>query len=144
MRDGNRFCQCMSHVYVICTVLGMLFIFLNIRIAILFLSIGASSIYVSMGIFTAAQVSRFWGIGAFAWCVIFPIFLVVAYIFSRKNKYYPILVAYLLDVTVVLFAAVHLFIAENMYGFGVAMVDLIVSVLIALLLFRNIPTHKEK
>ena len=144
MRHSNRFCQCMSHVYVICTVLGMLFLFLNFRIAILFLSIGASSIYVSMGIFAAAQVSRFWGIGAFTWSVIFPVFLIFAYIFSRKKKYYPILVAFLLDIAVVLFAAVHLFMTENMYGFGVAIVDLFVSLLIALLFWRNIRIHNEK
>ena len=144
MSHNEQLCRCLSHIYIACTVLGMLFLFLFFEWAIPLLAIGANSIYISIGIFTDAEVGRFWGACALAWFFLFPIYLLVAYILALKKHYFPIFVAFLLDITVVLFASVHLFASGNLYGFRLLIVDLFVSMLIALLFFRHIRTPKEK
>lgn len=140
----NSFYKNLPHFYFLFTVLGMLMLPAVPQIAMLFLSVGASSAYYSFGVFAAATVSRLWGIGAFVWTVIFPFALIITYILRVKNINYPLFVFSLLDTVFVSFFALHSLHLGNMYGFYLAFFDFILSVCVTLILWKGNQQYLQK
>lgn len=134
----------MPHFYLLFTILGILILPAAPQIAVLFLSVGASSMYYSFGVFAAATVSRFWGIGAFIWTVFFPFALIIAYFLRVKNINYPLFVFSLLDTIFVSFFAIYSLYLGNMYGFYLALFDFILSVCVTLVLWKGSQQYFSK
>lgn len=127
MTKKERILQYFTHGYMFCTIVGMLLLFSAHDFAIFFLGIGACSIPVSFGVFLAAHVGRFWGICAFLWTVLFPIVLLISYVYATKKKYGLFHLAIVLDSLISILFVVYTISETNWYGLKFAIADSIVS-----------------
>ena len=127
MNKKERILQYFTHGYMFCTIIGILLLFSAHDFAVCFLGIGASSISVSFGVFLSAQVSRFWGICAFLWTVLFPLMLLISYLYAIKKKYVLFHWAIVLDFLISILFVVYTISETNWYGLKFAVADSIVS-----------------
>lgn len=135
-------CRYFAHGYFFGSILGLVLLFPAYDIAVWLLNFGASSTYIAFGIFLTASVSKFWGICAFIWSVLFPILLISAYILALRQQCRMLLVSVILDVLVVALFLVHTILTQNWYGMQYAITDLIVS--LCVLLFFVIVLHRNE
>lgn len=143
MNKKEQILRCFTHGYMFCTVVGIVLLFHANEIAICFLAIGANSIYVSFGVFFAANVSKFWGICSFLWMVLFPILFLVSYVYAIYKKHIFLHLAMALDFLVSILFVVYNLTEMNWYGLKFAVIDLIVSFFV-LSFFTRVLCLKEK
>lgn len=135
-------CRYLAHGYMICSILGVALLISSYNIAIILLGIGASSAYIAFGVFLAANVCRFWGISALLWSMLFPILLIVSYIFALKKRYRLLLVSISVDFLVVLLFAVYSLLTNNGHGLHFAIIDSIMSFMFLFLFLKTLRMAK--
>lgn len=128
MDKKSRMCAFFVHMYMFCSIAGICFLVASNDFATLLLSIGASSVYIAIGVFLAAIVNQFWGICSFLWVVLFPLLLVVSYIFAIKKHYSLMLLSVTLDTLISVLFVVYTVTTQNWHGFQQAIIDLVVSI----------------
>ena len=136
MNKKENLCQIFAHGYVGCTILGIALLLPAYDLAMCLLDIGANSIYISVGVFLAANVNRFWGICAFIWSILFPVFLFISYLFALKKNYRMLFLAVALDTFVSFLFVIYTIFEKNWYGVRYAIVDLMVSFIILFYFIR--------
>lgn len=141
MHKTNQICQCLSHFFVISTILGFLILPLSTQGAQIFLAIGGNSLYLSLGVFLSAVVDRFWGIATLIWAGLFTFAMVTAYVFSFWKRYWPMFIVLLSDLGAVSLFFLYMVATDNMYGVLFWCFDMIVSILSVVLFARNIRKH---
>lgn len=141
MDRKKHLCQYLAHAYFFCSVVGILLLPSANDLAIFLLSLGASSVYISIGVFLTASVNKFWGICAFLWTIIFPILLIASYVCANRKHYGMLLLAMILDAMVSLLFAVYTISTQNWYGLRQAIVFIIVGFCVLFCFVRII--HKS-
>ncbi len=119
-----------AHGYMLCTVIGYLLLMPAYELALGFVSVGATSIYISLGVFLSAAVSKFWGLCAFGWTILFPVVLIAAYILALKSHFLLLWISAILDILVSVALVIYCLMVNNQYGFNLAIADVIISIVI--------------
>lgn len=127
MTRKDNILQYFIHGYMFCTIVGMTLLYSAYEIAICLLGIGATSVYISLGVFLSAEVNQFGGICALLWSIMFPIVLIVSYLRAVKKNYRMFILASVLDCLVSILFAVHTVYDANWFGFQQVIVDIVVS-----------------
>lgn len=127
-------CSFLIHMFTLSTILASVAMFLYGRLASLLFTIGGSSGYIALGVFTAATAPRLIGILCFIWVFLFPILLIVSYILTFRNHYVPFCILTILDFLVVLGFTTYSIVIRNSYAIQTMLPDLIVSCFITILI----------
>ena len=138
MQKSNCICQYLSQCFLISTILGFLILPFSIQGGQLFLALGGSSLYLSLGVFLSAVVNRFWGIAALIWVGLLTVAVVTAYVFSLWKRYWPMFIVLLLDLSAVSLFFLYMVATNNMSGVLFWCFDMTVSILCVVLFARNI------
>lgn len=126
---NRQFCKYAAHIYVLCTVLGLL-LFPVQGVSHFFLAIGANSIYIALGVALLSPLSAPWSIGCLIWSFVFFAALIVTYVMAIKKHYLPLLILSILDLVPVVLFGIYTFTEGNMYGLKLAILDIVVSIIV--------------
>lgn len=126
---NRQFCKYAAHIYVLCTVLGLL-LFPVQGVSNFFLAIGANSIYIALGVALLSPLSAPWSIGCLIWSFVFFAALIVTYVMAIKKHYLPLLILSILDLVPVVLFGIYTFTEGNMYGLKLAILDIVVSIIV--------------
>ena len=126
---NRQFCKYAAHVYVLCTVLGLL-LFPVQGVSNFFLAIGANSIYIALGVALLSPLSAPWSIGCLIWSFVFFVALIVTYVMAIKKHYLPLLILSILDIVPVMLFGIYTIADGNMYGLKLAILDIVVSIIV--------------
>ncbi len=126
---NRQFCKYAAHIYVLCTVLGLL-LFPVQGVSNFFLAIGANSIYIALGVALLSPLSAPWSIGCLIWSFVFFAALIVTYVMAIKKHYLPLLILNILDLVPVVLFGIYTFTEGNMYGLKLAILDIVVSIIV--------------
>jgi hypothetical protein len=121
-------CRYYAHGYMLCSIVGYILLLPAYNFSLWLVGIGATSIYISIGIILTASVSKFWGICALGWLILFPIVLSASYFFALRNRFRLLWVAVGLDTFISFCYAIYTVLTSNRYGFALAIIDVILSV----------------
>ena len=124
----RQFCKYATHIYVLCTVLGLL-LFPVQWVSNFFLAIGANSIYIALGVALLSPLSAPWSIGCLIWSFVFFAALIVTYVMAIKKHYLPLLILSILDLVPVVLFGIYTIAEGNMYGLKLAILDIVVSII---------------
>ena len=116
----NRYCDWFSHIYVLCTMLGLLLLFSAPWLSRVLLAIGACSLPIALDSFQSMDISLSYTVLSF--CA-----LLIAYFFAVKRRYLPLVIVSIVDLVLVVFYCIRAYTQKDMNTFGFAMTDLIVS-----------------
>ena len=125
------------HSVMLFTILATITLFFDSRIARLLFSIGASSGFIALGVFSAAVVTVPVGILSGLWLCLFPIILTISYIMVFNNRYVPFCVVITLDALAVLVWSLYSIITRDFYSFQEFVLDLIVSSVLSVTIIRT-------
>ena len=126
---NRQFCKYAAHIYVFCTVLGLL-LFPIQGVSNFFLAIGANSIYIALGVALLSPLSAPWSIGCLIWSFVFFVVLIVTYALAIKKRYLPLLILSILDIVPVMLFGIYTIAEGNMYGLKLAILDIVVSIIV--------------
>ena len=129
MNQNKQFCRYFSHVYVLCTILGLLSFPIQ-GISRLFLAVGANSIYVALGVALLSPLSAPWSIACLIWSFVFLAALIVTYVMAIKRHYLPLFIVSVLDIVPVMLFGIYTIAEGNVYGFRLAIFDIVVSIVV--------------
>lgn len=133
----NRYCDWFSHIYVLCTMLGLLLLFSAPWLSRILLAIGACSLPIAFG-FQSTDISLSYTVLSF--CA-----LLIAYFFAVKRRYLPLVIVSVVDLVLVIFYCIRAYTQKDMNAFGFAITDLIISlVLVAIFLMQYLKRDTDK
>lgn len=134
----NRYCDWFSHIYVFCTMLGLLLLFSAPGLSNILLLIGACSVPVVLDGFQSVGPSLLYTVLSF--CVI-----LIAYFFAVKRRYLPLIVVSIADLFLIVFYCIRAYTHKDMNTFGFAVTDLAVSlVLVSVFLIQYLKRNTGK
>lgn len=142
MNQNKQFCKYAAHIYVLFTLLGLL-LFPIQGVSNFFLAIGANSIYIALGVALLSPLSAPWSIGCLIWSFVFFVTLIVTYVMAIKKHYLPLLIVSILDIVPVILFGIYTIAEENMYGFQLALFDIVVSIIVVSLFSVCFFTRKK-
>ena len=122
------------HVYVVFTLLAILTMFLEQKIAQLLFTIGAGSPDWAFYVFCSATVGFWGGVLSLFWFSLYPVFLLLAYIFALKRQGHFFCIMVVIDTIAVMIIGVYAITSNNLYGFNQMLPDIVVSIIFTLLL----------
>lgn len=125
----KQFCKYFMHIYVLCTLLGLL-LFPVQWVSRLLLAIGANSIYIALGVALLSPLPAPWVISSLLWSSILLVALIITYVMAIKKHYLPLFIVSVLDVIPVIIFCFYTFTERNMYGFWFSMFDMVVSIVV--------------
>ncbi len=129
MNQNKQYCKYFAHIYVLCTIFGLL-LFPIQEISRLFLAVGANSIYIALGVALLSPLSASWSISALLWSLIFLVALITTYVLVIKKHYLPLLIVSILDIVPVMLFGIYTIAEGNMYGLKLAIFDMVVSIVV--------------
>lgn len=130
------------HLYVLLSIIGVLFLFFDQNFAWSFLAVGASSELIAFGIAIDFTIGTFVGGFAGIWCVGFPLALIITYILSFKKSKTPFCIVVIMDTLVVWGKTLYMLFTADYYSFKLFLPDLIISSLFAILMIICIKQKK--
>lgn len=134
----NRYCDWFSHIYVLCTMLGLLLLFSTPWLSRILLAIGACSLPIALDGFQSTDASLSYTVLSF--CA-----LLIAYFFAVKRRYLPLVIVSIVDLVLVIFYCIRAYTQKDMYTFRFAITDLIISlVLVAIFLMQYLKRNTGK
>lgn len=134
----NRYCDWFSHIYVLCTMLGLLLLFSTPWLSRILLAIGACSLPIALDGFQSTDISLSYTVLSF--CA-----LLIAYFFAVKRRYLPLVIVSIVDLLLVIFYCICAYTQKDMNTFGFAITDLIISlVLVAIFLIQYLKRNTGK
>ncbi len=134
----NRYCDWFSHIYVFCTMLGLLLLFSAPGLSNILLLIGACSVPVVLDGFQSVGPSLLYTVLSF--CVI-----LIAYFFAVKRRYLPLIVVSIADLFLIVFYCIRAYTQKDMNTFRFAVTDLTVSlVLVSVFLIQYLKRNTGK
>ncbi len=134
----NRYCDWFSHIYVLCTMLGLLLLFSPPWLSNILLAIGACSLPIALDGFQSAEASLVYTVLSFC-----PV--LIAYFFAVKRRYLPLVIVSIVDLALVIFYCIHAYAQKDMYAFRFAITDLAVSlVLVSIFLMQYLKRNTDK
>lgn len=122
----SRYCDWFSHIYVFCTMLGLLLLFSAPGLSNILLLIGACSVPVVLDGFQSVGPSLLYTVLSF--CVI-----LIAYFFAVKRRYLPLIVVSIADLFFIVFYCIRAYTQKDMNTFRFAVTDLTVSLVLVLI-----------
>lgn len=127
-----------ADTYMISCAIGIVMILPCRSISTILFLIGSFSPYLSFFLFCSANLSQIAGIFALVWFVLYPITLVVSYLFVRKRKFHLFGVLLVLDSIVVILYSLHAVTIGNRYLITVSVLDSLVSTLFYVIYWYNV------
>lgn len=125
-----------AHGVMLFTILATIMLFIRPQIAMALFTVGASSGFVAFGFFFSGTTPYFWGGVAFVWCHIFPILMIVSYIYVIKKEYIPFCAVVACDAFLVVMWSIYSAIDGNYFGVQTFVFDTVVSLVLAIVLVR--------
>ena len=114
-------------IYIVASTLAVLLFLPCNNLAIGLFVTGACSPYITFMLFCAAEIPQTAGLFALLWFVLFPIVMIVAYVFTFKKHYLFFWVMTILDIIVMALYAPYVFNVGSDTGIGIVLADLIFS-----------------
>lgn len=135
-------------IYIVASALAVLLFLPCNNLAIGLFVTGACSPYVTFMLFCAAEIPQTAGLFALLWFVLFPIAMIVAYVFTFKKHYLFFWVLTILDIIVMTLYAPYVFNVGSKAGIGIVLADIILSITYTLvlgyLLIRSAKVRKNQ
>lgn len=126
--DTDKISKTLVGIYFVASILAVLLFLPCNDLAIGMFVTGACSPYITFLLFCAAEIPQTAGIFALLWFVLFPISLIVAYVFTLKKHYVFFWVMTILDILVMAIYARYMFDVGTETGNGIVLADLIFSI----------------
>lgn len=132
----------LAWLFWISSILGYLLMFYNHRIAGYFLTLGASSLWISFGVFTSDDYSATLSMIAAIWCLLFLVLALMSIYKSIKNQYRLFSFLITADAIITIAFVVYSAITKNWYSFDVFVWDAVISAVYVLLFYKSVKTRK--
>lgn len=121
-------------IYIVASALAVLLFLPCNNLAIGLFVTGACFPYVAFMLFCAAEIPQAAGLFALLWFVLFPIAMIVAYVFTFKKHYLFFWVMTILDIIVMALYAPYVFNVGSDTGIGIVLADIVLSLTYTLVL----------
>lgn len=143
LEKRNEFCKRTVMLHFWCTVCGIICFIPSYVASLICFAVGANSIYLSLlyGAFDEyiplARISSWW-------FRLFPVAYVISYFLSyRKRIYIPFLALICADTIFAIFAASYEYFRNNMYGFNIILIDVIISIAYSIITITAVRKYKK-